>query len=52
MVYREHITKSNKNRTSEKTFIDPLLELGKYVAFLYLMEGYKELPCLSDTRGF
>jgi hypothetical protein len=42
MVYREHIEKVNKNRKSEKTFIDPLLELGRYLAFLYLVMGYRE----------
>lgn len=42
MVYREHIAKANKNQKSTKTFIDPLLELGKYLAFLYLVYGYRE----------
>jgi aspartate/glutamate racemase len=41
MVYREHITKASQKWKSKKIFIDPLAELGKYLAFLYVQQGYK-----------
>ncbi|MHB1002117.1 MAG: hypothetical protein ACYC27_22990 [Armatimonadota bacterium] len=44
MVYRDHIAKSPSNRKSGKTFIDPLVELGRYLSFLYLTQGYRECP--------
>jgi aspartate/glutamate racemase len=52
MVYREHIAKAAKNRRSEKTFIDPLLELGKYLTFLYLRQGYKHCRACQIPEDF
>jgi aspartate/glutamate racemase len=52
MVYRDHIAKTSKNRKSEKTFIDPLLELGKYLSFLYLAQGYRECHVCQIPAGF
>ncbi len=50
MLYREHIAPRMKKKKIprpdrifvEKTFIDSLFELGRYIAFLYLKNGYKE----------
>jgi aspartate/glutamate racemase len=42
MVYRDHVAKASKKWTSNKIYIDPLLELGKYLSFLYLAQGYRK----------
>ena len=52
MVYREHIAKASKRSKSGKTFIDPLLELGKYLALLYLREGYRKCRACQIPEAY
>jgi len=52
MVYRKHIATTPKKHKSDKVFIDPLLELGKYLSFLYLTQGYKECPVCQIPDDF
>lgn len=52
IVYREHIATTSKKHKSNKIFIDPLLELSKYLAFLYLNQGYRECPVCQIPDDF
>jgi aspartate/glutamate racemase len=53
MIYRDHLTKSSpKNRNSKKFFIDPLLELGKFLSYHYLRQGYLECSVCQIPEGF
>lgn len=52
MVYRDHIANVSKNWKSDKTFIDPLLELGKYLSFLYSAQGYNNCRVCQIPEGF
>lgn len=42
MLYRRHKAKLNPNRPDSRTYIDPLAELGRELAFQYLVRGYLE----------
>lgn len=52
MVYREHIATKKKNQDTERVFIDPLLELSKYISLLYLTHGYKEAAVCQIPSDF
>jgi aspartate/glutamate racemase len=52
MVYREHIAKTSKSWKSGKIFIDPLWELGKYLTFLYLRQGYRQCRVCQIPEDF
>jgi aspartate/glutamate racemase len=41
LVYRQ-TTKDAPQRRSQRVYVDPLLELGRYLAYRYLLRGYLE----------
>lgn len=57
MVYRQHLAESSKKSKKysgepNKLFIDPLLELGKYLSFLYLCQGYRKSTVCQIPNDF
>jgi aspartate/glutamate racemase len=42
MLYRRHIAKAKKGYSGERVFIDPLLELAKYLSWIYVTKGFRE----------
>lgn len=42
MLYRRHIAKAKKGYKADRVFIDPLLELAKYLARMYVTRGYRD----------
>ena len=52
MVYRDHIAKASAKQRSGRVFIDSLRELAKYLAFLYLREGYKQCRVCQIPEDF
>lgn len=53
MLYRRHIAKSNPKRPDPHVYIDPLAELGRELAYRYLVRGYLESPvCQTVDRPY
>ena len=41
LIYREHKETLSKKYKETKIFIDPLMELSRYLVYLYLLQGYQ-----------
>lgn len=42
MLYRQNLAQSNQKQEQERTYIDPLAELGEELVYRYLLRGYLE----------
>jgi hypothetical protein len=52
MLYRRHIARAKKGYAGERVFIDPLLELAKYLAWIYITRGYRECTVCQIPADF
>jgi aspartate/glutamate racemase len=53
MLYRRHIAKSSTKRPDPHVYIDPLGELGRELAYRYLVRGYLESEvCQTFDRAY
>ena len=52
MLYRDHIAMKRDMHELNKVFIDPLLELAKYLLLIYLEQGYRESPACQIPADF
>jgi aspartate/glutamate racemase len=52
MVYRRSVAEAPPNRKSQRVYVDPLGELGRYLAYRYALRGYLESPVcqLNDAE--